>query len=823
MRIFAWLLAAAPVCLSFACAEETQTLSLAGGYSVRLGERPLRMGFFRPDGSLIAESAGADPAPYCLRSANASYEMSFGAFRIRESDAAPWQWADRLAVRQEKEGSIEFDVIDATGGRLARGRIESVRPGEIALVIEAQDPAHNRAAISLAAGLGEHFLGFGGQSFDVDHRGQRIPLWVEEDGIGKRPDDEYDDTWFVTGRRHSTHTPMPLYLSSRGYALMLSTWQRSIFDMAAADPETVRIEAWEGSLSLRLFDGPAPAQALERLTAHLGRPALPPAFAFAPWLDAMFGSANVRRVAQKIRERDIPCSAIWTEDWRGGTRSGDNYTLDEDWEIDRALYPDFEGLAAELHAQGYKFLTYHNTFLDSETDTYRQALSAGAPIRDRAGQPYLFTSAKFTPTSMVDLTRAEAFAWTKQKYREGIAAGADGWMADFAEWLPVDAALASGEDPAAAHNRYPVDFQRLNRELLDEAQDGVERLFFVRSAYLGSQPLVSVVWAGDQLTDWSLGDGLPSVIPMGIGLGIAGFSYFGHDIGGYTGSIAPPTSRELWFRWVELGAFSPVMRTHHGRAAFANWNWESDEASTAHFRRYAVLHARLFPYLYAMARDGAERGLPMLRPLALVYPDFEPGWTATDQYMLGDRLIVAPVIAEGATRRTISLPAGRFYPLLGGEALVLAAPGSIEVAAPIEEIPVLVPAGTLLPLLPEGVDTFVPATAGSGIVTLEEAGENRELWLWPGGRSELFEVSGLDYRWEAETFDGTVSAATWNGSPVEVENGAIEVTGTGTLRLDSRATLTLSGGSTSRRTRVVLRSPPSPDRRSPALSSLARG
>lgn len=805
MRIAAWVFAVAPLGFLSACQDGSDGLPLPGGYSVRVEERPARLSFFRPDGSLIVESASHGPAPFAARAASASYEMSFGAFRIRETDAAPWQWADGLAVRSKRAGAIEFDLLDAAGTRLARGRIESESPGHIALVIEAADPAHNRAAFSLGAAPGEHFLGFGGQSFDVDHRGQRIPLWVEEDGIGKRPDDEYDDTWFVTGRRHSTHTPMPLYLSSRGYALLLETFQRSVFDVAAADPDAVRIEAWEGTLRLRLFDGPAPAQAIERLTGQLGRPALPPPFAFAPWLDAMFGSDNLRRVARAIRDADIPCAAIWTEDWRGGTRSGDNYTLDEDWEIDRALYPDFEALAAELHALGFAFLTYHNSFLDSETDTYRQALAANAPIRGADGQPYLFTSAKFTPTSMVDLTRAEAWRWTQEKYREGITAGVDGWMADFAEWLPVDAALASGEDPAAAHNRYPVDFQRLNREVLDGAGDGVERLFFVRSAYLGSQPLVSVVWAGDQLTDWSLSDGLPSVIPMGIGLGIAGFPYFGHDIGGYTGSIAPPTTRELWFRWVELGAFSPVMRTHHGRAAFANWNWERDEASREHFRRYAALHARLFPYLHAMAREASERGLPMLRPLALRYPDFDPGWTATDQFMLGDRLFVAPIVAEGAIRRSVQLPAGTFYPLLGGPAVTCDGTGAVEVSAPLEEIPVLVPAGTLLPLLPEGVDTFVFAAAGSGIVTLEDVGEERELWLWPGGRSEFVEVSGLGYSWSAEKLEGPVTAARWNGAPVAVENGALEVTGPGTLDVGGKATLTLSGGSASRKTRVVFR------------------
>jgi alpha-glucosidase (family GH31 glycosyl hydrolase) len=99
-----------------------------------------------------------------------------------------------------------------------------------------------------------------------------------------------------------------------------------------------------------------------------------------------------------------------------------------------------------------------------------------------------------------------------------------------------------------------------------------------------------------------------------------------------------PTSEELWFRWVTLGALSPVMRTHHGRSAKDNWNWETDAAATAHFKRWATLHIRLFPYFARLTRQALESGLPMIRPLALAYPDFEPGWTSTDQYMLGDRI-----------------------------------------------------------------------------------------------------------------------------------------------------------------------------------------
>jgi alpha-glucosidase (family GH31 glycosyl hydrolase) len=381
-------------------------------------------------------------------------------------------------------------------------------------------------------------------------------------------------------------------------------------------------------------------------------------------------------------------------------------------------------------------------------------------------------------------------------------------MADFAEWLPTDAVLASGEDATTFHNAYPVAYQALNKELFDElaAEDGIERLFFVRSAYLGSQPLVSVVWAGDQQTDFTPGDGYPSVIPMGIGLGVTGFPYFGHDIGGYMSQLTDPTTKELWFRWVTLGALSPVMRTHHGKSAEENWNWESDAESTTHLARWAGLHQQLFPYLWALAHDAADTGMPMMRPLALAYPGFEPGWTATDQFMLGDRLIVAPVVTEGATSRTVALPPGQYYPLLGGEVVdVQAGDAPVEVTASITEIPVLVPAGTILVLLPEGVDTVVAAAAGSGVTTLADVADDREVWLWPGGDSRFTEAGGLSYAWSAADLTGNPESATWNGAPVTFTAGVAEVEGAGVLAVGS-ATLEVTGGAADRRLRIRIQS-----------------
>ena len=422
----------------------------------------------------------------------------------------------------------------------------------------------------------------------------------------------------------------------------------------------MRIESWQNKLDLTLFYGPDPQTSIEKMTASVGRPALPPPFAFAPWLDAIYGSQNVRDVAKALRDSDVPSSVIWTEDWRGGKVDGVGYTLDEDWEVDRSLYPDFEQVASDLHDEGYKFLTYNNTFLDSQVPVYQEAVKGGYTIKDDKGQPFLFTGVKFHDTSMADLSSPDAVAWVKKKYKDGLDLGADGYMADYGEWLPTDAKLASGESAVERHNLYPVDFQRLNKELFDSMHkaDGVDRLYFVRSAYLGSQPLVSVIWAGDQQTDFSEGDGLPSVVPMGIGLGVTGFPYFGSDIAGYMSQGTQPSTKELFFRWTELGAFSPVMRTHHGKSAAANWNWQKDAGTIDHFKRYAKLHIQLFPYLYELAKQASETGAPIMRPLAYDYPDFTPGWSMTDEYMLGDRLIVAPVETAGATKRDVQLPGG---------------------------------------------------------------------------------------------------------------------------------------------------------------------
>ena len=718
-------------------------------------------------------------------------EMQFGSFKFTENKMAQrWRAISSLADLQTTATGATF-TLKAGDARLGTGTVTLV-PAKNHVRIELVADSAERFSLAAECAPTEHLVGLGGQSFDVDHRGETVPLWVQEDGIGKfpDPDDIYAGIWFLTGRKHSTHTPMPMLLSSARYAIAVDTDARAVFALGSEDDDEVcRYEAWENTLDLQVFVGDTSREAFTNMIDWVGKPARAPELAFAPWVDALFGSANVRRVAQKLRTTGVAASVIWTEDWRGGENSSLGYALHEDWRVDRTMYPDFEQLANDLRASGFAFHTYHNTFIDDTADIAAEAVAAGYTIQ-KDGQTHKFTGVKFNPSTMLDLSNPAAVTWAKGVMGEAITIGSDGWMADFAEWLPTNIQLASGEDPMRAHNRYPVDWARFNQELFaaNRPPNRPPPIYFMRSAWLHSQPLTQVVWAGDQQTDWTEGDGFPSVIPIGLGLGLAGFPYFGHDIGGYMDQGTTPTSEELFYRWTTLGALSPVMRTHHGRAVMDNWQWERDAATTAHFRRWTRLHMQLVPYLMAAVDQFERDGSPLFRMIALDYPDEDWAWTTIDQYLLGDRILVAPIVTQGATAREVKLPAGTWLPLLGGAAVS----GTQMVSAPRTEIPAFVPAGAMLALYPDGVTTVLPAP-----------NDDREVWLYPGTAANAAHATQAGYTWTGGT--GAATSATFNGTPVTLTAGAATVTGDGTLLFSDGGTLTIARGKPAARTFVKLR------------------
>lgn len=690
---------------------------------------------------LLLESSSV-VAPVATRVGRARTEMQYGAFKIVDN---PPEWTEGTkfawdtATGPKPTGTWK----DASGAAVMSLTASATGVGELAITYTAANPETNRISLAFSCAAADKFLGFGAQADGVDHHGHTVALWTSEPGIGKQmTDDEYPDLWFLVGTRHASSFGLPTWVSNRGYQGLVGSDARSVFEVCSKRDDVFRVEVWANKFTLWIYQG-NPAEAVSRATRTvLGRPLRPPPMAFAPWNDAIFGPAEVRRVAALLRDNHIPSSAIWTEDFRGGTETATDYRLTEEWDVDRTLYPDPAGLAAELADGGFSWQAYFNTFVVDGTRISDEAKDGGHLVGSPDGGAYLFSGVTFKPTGLADLSRPATREWVKSYLRKALDLGFTGWMADYGEWLPHDAVLGSGEDPLQAHNRYAREWAKLNQEVLDErADDGVQRTFFARAGWLGSNNFTPVVWAGDQRTSFQADDGLPTVLPMGINLGLAGVSMYAHDIAGYQSKTNPTSTKELFFRWVSLGALTPVMRTHHGIDPRHNWRLDSDAETLAHYKRWAQFHIQLYPYLDAHSAEAEATGVPIVRALAMAAPDDERAWTISDEYFLGGALLVAPVISEGAVSRSVYLPRGEWVSWDG--ATRVTGPAEVTVSAPLGELPLFLRKGTCIPRLPPRVETLVDAAPPT--VDLNDVKDERVLFVVAGGESDFRERDGTEY------------------------------------------------------------------------------
>ncbi|MBI2373194.1 MAG: hypothetical protein HYV07_04280 [Deltaproteobacteria bacterium] len=721
---------------------------VAGRFSVVLTSDPPALELRHTSGFEIRSAAN----PFFTSTFTTRSEMQFGSFKIEETTVRAPQEISRIEDVEELEDGIHAALHD--GEALLGDLVIRTRGQGLAVSVIARDSASS-VGMRFACDDGP-FLGFGAQTHDVDHRGQRVPVFVSEQGIGKVDTDEPDDLWFLVGTRHQSYLSVPTFIAPRSgasFGVHATTFHRSVFDLCSTDPGALAVELKDSSAELVFFPGPTPLDVMSQLTEEVGRPPILPEWGHGVWMEKVGGREAVLEEARALRGARIPASAIWSEDWRGGTLRGDDYVLEEDWRVDPALYPDLEGMIRDLNSGGFHFMSYFNTFVVKGSDVEDEIRRADLLVKDPRGAPIELSAPSFEPSGLLDLFTRAGREFAKAELTHALEQGARGWMADYAEWYPIDrqsVVPSDGSDPEVAHHRYPVAWAEVNSEAIAPFPDAIA---FHRSGYTGSQAAAAVIWAGDQRTSFDADDGLPTVVPIMLGLSVTGFPNVTHDIGGYVSETNPPTSRDLFFRWTSLGAMSPIMRTHHGRSASLNWRWNRDESTIGHFRRWAQIHTRMFPLWRGLAREASESGAPILRPLAFAAPGDSRVAAAKDAYLIGDGLLIAPVLTASTTRRHISLPEGRWFPVTLGAELLVSAPleGDADLAVPITELPVLAREGSVLPLLGEELDSLVTS---SGAKDLDDAGENptdpkprhaREVHAWLGANGRAPEASSGEH------------------------------------------------------------------------------
>ena len=675
--------------------------------------------------------------------------------------AAGWSRATR-ATSTSREGNALIAKVETGGGGTMTVRIRPAGEGTIA--IEATpDAAAQATGIGFATESGERFFGFGSRSDAVDHNGREVENYVT-DGPTRTEDRDYPRAfvppWAHGERDDSTYYPVPWLLSSRGYGVLIDRDETSRFRLGTDAPGEWSLEAEAPALALRVFAGPAPADALRRFTAATGRqPAPPTPWTFGPWFQT--GQPNRVELAQEAemirtqRDADAPVSAAETQMHFlpcGAHRDDPEYNA---------------ARTRQFHGAGLAHLVYFNPSLcTSYQPVWSDAAAQGLLIREPTGQPHTYTAfvggagpAGFTtePLSQFDFTAPDTGPFYERLLREATGGGHDGWMEDFGEGVPPTGVAADGSTGTALHNRYPTDYHCAVQRAVERI--GIPAVRHQRSGWTGAARCAVNVWGGDPTTVWDY-DGLESGVRQALGIGMSGVSRFGTDIGGYnTYGPGENLTPELLIRWIEFGAVSGVMRTKYSGLAFPSYRRPQvfDPEILPIWRRYTKLHTQLYPYL--LAADSAYRstGLPLMRHLALAAPGDARAVAADDQFLFGPDLLAAPVVRPGATTRNVYAPAGtwidwwRSVRFKQGDgsfrpagARVLRGGAEHTLPAPRDELPLLARAGSVLPLLSADVDTLAPY-GGSGVVRLADRDDRLTLLAFPRAswRGSMFERERL--------------------------------------------------------------------------------
>ena len=554
-----------------------------------------------------------------------------------------------------------------------------INDGRLRFEVEVAEP-YNRVYLTHASSPEERFFSFGTQFTYFDMKGHLVPILIQEQGIGRG---EQPVTWAVDwkagagGTPYSSYASVPHYMTSEARSLFLENYEYSTFDLRESD--RVQICVFSAWMRGQILSADTPGGLIEQYTEYSGRMRQLPEWILGGAVVGLQGGTDkVLEISERLEALDAPVAAFWLQDWVGQRQTSFGTQLWWNWELDHDHYPNWNALREGLQTRGVRVMTYINPFLCDDVpkkenhrrNLFGEAVEGGYLVKDQQGEPYRVRISSFS-ASLVDLTNPEARTWIKGLIKdELIGSGTSGWMADFGEGLPYDAVLFSGADPKAYHDRYAEEWARVNREAIIEAGRDDDIVFFNRSGYTESPRYSTLFWVGDQLVDWDEHDGIKSAVTGLLSSGLSGYSLEHSDIGGYTALDNPlfryHRSKELLLRWIELGAFTTVFRTHEGNIPEVNHQVYSDEKTLEHFVRFAKIYAAWKPYRMALVREASEKGLPVVRHPFVHYPHDLGVLDLNYQFMVGPEIMVAPVLDPGTDTVEVYLPAGGWVHLWTG-------------------------------------------------------------------------------------------------------------------------------------------------------------
>ena len=486
------------------------------------------------------------------------------------------------------------------------------------------------AAFTLAPG--EKLFG-GGESFTgFDKRGQKLVLWTDDaNGI----------------ENQGLYKPVPFFLSNRGYGMFLHTSTPITCDFGHDFGGGNSLMVGDDDLDLFVFLG-TPREILDEYTRLTGKSPLPPLWSFGLWMSRCTynAEAQVREVAAKLRENQIPCDVLhldtgWFEtDWQC------------DYEFSQTRFPTPQKMLADLKAEGFRVSCWQLPYFVPKNKLFPELVAQNLVVRDgNSNLPY--------EDAVLDFSNPKTVEWYQGKLANLLKEGVSAIKVDFGEAAPNAGIWANGRTGFYEHNLFPLRYDKAVADVTKQITG--ENIIWARSAWAGSQRY-PVHWGGDaESTD----AGMAAELRGGLSLGLSGFSFWSHDVGGFTATSVEKMDKDLFARWLAFGMLSSQSRCH-GIAPKEPWLYGREFMDT--FRTIDEMKYRLMPYVYAQAKDSSEHGLPMLRALFVEYPADPGSWQIDDQYLYGSQMLVAPLLHEHEMRRDVYLPPGTWIDYQTGKA-----------------------------------------------------------------------------------------------------------------------------------------------------------
>lgn len=569
---------------------------------------------------------------------------------------------------------------------------------------------------------GKVFYGFGEKFDRINQKGLNPKVYTVD---------------HFTNQQDKTYMPIPFFFTEKGYGFYRNTSYRSDFSLipaGLADLTYVRIE----SLCRRkgiifedyIFLG-KPDFIVKQFHKLTGSPALPPRWAFGPWISAN-GWDTQSEALEQIRQlnvHSIPATVMVLEAWsdeetfyifneaKYQLKSGEKSFEYRDFTFGQeSSWPDPKAFSDILKENNIKLILWQIPVIkhiegskNSQLCNDEQyALEKKYCVMNDDGTPYRITDIWFNDSLVLDFTNPEAVKWWFEKRKYLLTElNVAGFKTDGGEFIyDSSAKFYNGMDGEEMHNLYPNIYIGAYNDFLKKYLGSGNGVTFSRAGFVGAQRY-PIHWAGDQLSKFSE---LRAQLTAGISAGLSGILFWSFDIGGFAGEF--PTT-ELYIRSVEFGAFCPIMQFHSeprsGQFYLTEreyWNndrspWNlavvnKDNRILEQYRKYANIRMNLLPYLYEEAVNCVRYSRPMMAHLIFDYPEDENVLNIDDQYMLGRGLLIAPVISEGQRERNVYLPEGKWYDFWTGK--IAFGGKAVEYPCELDKIPVFVKDGCIIPV-----------------------------------------------------------------------------------------------------------------------------